>query len=339
MLFPVFRCNQPTAVERLLYYPTFFWLLIKPTQYQSLYGIETAIYSFLLTMKANRFMPLLLLLLTLLAGTVAGVAGPGKGPGRGEVQSYYQQNVLPVLRQQRQKLEPQLASADKAQLAIYRTQLQELKQRGKALRQSIRPAGTAPGTRPALTETQKQQLQQLHSESRAILLNVAQMAQKYNTNISKLAQEVQPQKEKWTTDIKALVEKNQTPEQQEKLGRWAGKRHRRSGPANRFFKPALFLLMDPNAPAAAERDLGRTSLYPNPVVATSQLEYEVKKAGPVTVELLDGRGNVVRTVAQQPKQEKGQHMLSVPLADLPAGTYFYKITTRAGAETRRFVKE
>lgn len=288
-------------------------------------------------MKASALKSLSLFVFALLLSTATTLAGPGKGT-RGEVKAYYEQNVLPVLHQQRQKLEQQLATADKAQLAIYRAQLQELKQRGKILRESTRPAGVPQGTRPELTEAQKQQLQQLHTETRGIMLNVAQMAQKYSPDINKLAQEVQPQKEKWTTDMKALLEKNSTPEQKEKRAAWAGKSPRHNG-ASRFFKPATFLLLDPNAPVKTERDLGSTSLYPNPVVATSQLDYDVKKTGPVTIELLDGRGNTVRTLAQEAKQDKGQHSVQVSLADLPAGTYFYKITTKSGAETRRFVKE
>ena len=258
-------------------------------------------------------------------------------PGRPEIKAYVAQNVLPVVRQQRQKLEPQLSTTDKAQLAIYRTQLQELRQRGQTLHQSIRQAGTAPETRPQPTEAQKQQFEQLRAERKALLLNVAQLAQKYEGDIARLAQEVQPQKEKWATDLKALAAKNMVsePEKPGRLYKWG---HRRGG-TERFFRPVTFLLLDPNPPTEVERELGGASVFPNPVVATSQLEYEVKKAGPVTVELLDGRGNALRTVIQEAKQEKGRHTVQVNLADLPTGTYFYKIITRSGSETRRFVKE
>ena len=58
---------------------------------------------------------------------------------------------------------------------------------------------------------------------------------------------------------------------------------RQQGDADRFFRPATFLLLNPAAPTKAERELGGTSVYPNPATATSQLEYEVRKAGPVTV--------------------------------------------------------
>ncbi|UOQ67384.1 T9SS type A sorting domain-containing protein [Hymenobacter volaticus] len=302
-------------------------------------------------MKTTLFKSLALVFALLTTAlTVPARAGQPKDnhPVRREMQAYIEQNMLPVVRQQRQKLETQLATADKAQLAIYRTQLKEVRQRSQALRQSFRNTpSAAPNTteptspRTPLSEAQQQQLQQLRTETRTIMQQVNQMAEKYASNISQVLQEVQPQKEKWATDMQAIVVKNTTPEQQEKLSHFRGGRmHHRVG-AGRLLRPTAFLLLDPAAPTATPTtsDLGSTSLYPNPAVATNQLEYTVTKAGPVTVELLDGRGNTVRTVAQEVKEEKGVHTLQVHLADLPKGTYYYKITTRTGSETKRFVKE
>ena len=103
-------------------------------------------------MKSNllKTAPLLLLLLS---ATIMGVARGGrhrrKGrPGRREVKAYFQANILPVLQQQRQKLEPQLSAADRTQLATYRTQLKALKEQGQALRHSVRPSGKAPPPAP-----------------------------------------------------------------------------------------------------------------------------------------------------------------------------------------------
>jgi hypothetical protein len=79
-------------------------------------------------------------------------------------------------------------------------------------------------------------------------------------------------------------------------------------------------------------------MYPNPAVSTQRLDYDVKKDGNVKVELLDERGKALRTVFDG-KQDKGSHSLDVNLADLNRGTYFYKITSKGGSETRRFVKE
>ncbi|WP_169515070.1 T9SS type A sorting domain-containing protein [Hymenobacter norwichensis] len=298
-------------------------------------------------MKATLTSTLAMLLLataTLAQNPLDKPQGPG-GPSRSEMKAYFEQNVLPVVQQQRQKLETQLASTDKAQLTTYRTQLKDVRQRSQALRHSFRvsrataPASPAPAsTRPALTEEQRQQFRQLHTESRAIMQNVAQLAQKYAGSISQLTEEVQPQRAKWANDMQAIAAKNATPEQQEKRAPMQGRmRHHGAG---RFFRPTAFLLLDPSATTTApEPGVSGTSLYPNPAVATSQLEYTVTKAGPVTVELLDGRGNTLRTITQEPKQEKGPHVLPVNLSDLAAGTYYYKITTRTSSETKRFVKE
>ena len=261
-------------------------------------------------------------------------------PIRREIKAYFQRNVLPVLQQQRQKLEPQLTAADRTQLAAYRVQLREVKARGQALRQSLRPAGQPYSTRPTLTAAQQQQVYQLRSEARGIMLHVAQIAQKYDAAIEQLNQEVQPQKTQWTADIRTIVAKNATPEQQQNLAALQARNRERRG-LRRLFKPAIFLLMDPNALAGspAERGLGNTAFYPNPTAATSQLEYDVKKTGPVTIDLLDKDGNKLRTLVAAAIEEKGQHTQQLDLYDLPAGTYYYKIITKSGAKTERFVKE
>ena len=265
----------------------------------------------------------------------------GRATAHRQARAYIQQNVLPAVRQQRRQLESQLTSADRAQLAIYRSQLREVRQKGHALRQSWRPAaGTAatPGPRPMLTEAQQQQVQQLRTETKDIMANVQQLAQQYTTDISRLTQALKPQQEKWATDLRALTA---APAGSETAAHANHHRphQRRADAVGRLLRPAAFLLLDPTAPEPTQPQRSETLVYPNPTSATTQLAYDVAKAGAVTVELLDGRGNILRTVAQDSKQEKGPHTLAVEVADLPAGTYFFKITTRSGAETRRFVKQ
>lgn len=274
-------------------------------------------------------------LLTLTSLTSQAQQTPGASqPARAETRAYISRNVLPTLRIQRQKLETQLTTSDKAQLAVYRAQLHDLRQRRRELGRAAAPADA--GARPALTEPEQQQAQQLRTETRTLLQSVEQLARKYETDIARLTQEMKPQREKWATDLQAIASRQPappTPQHARKNRHPNGLRH--------LLQPAQFLLLQPEAPAPASA-VGSAQpggVFPNPATAASQLEYEVAKAGPVTVELLDGRGNTLRTVTQQAKQEKGLHTLAVDVADLPTGTYFFKITTRAGAETRRFVKE
>ena len=287
---------------------------------------------------------LTLALAALLSTSVAGHAQSGQQhphedrPARREVAAYYQANVLPVVRQQRQKLEAQLSAPDRAQLATYRSQLKDVKTRGKALRQSLHPAGTPAGTRPELTDAQRQQMQQLRTETRDIMQRVAQLAKQYEANIAQLAREVEPQKEKWAADMKAIVSKNATSEQQENTSHHGHRMHG-DGQLRPYFRPVAFLLMEPGEAATTASSLGGTSFYPNPAGATSQLAFDVKKAGTVSVDLLDKNGSKLRTLVPAFQAEPGARTQQLDLHDLPAGTYFYKITTASGSETKRFVKE
>jgi len=289
---------------------------------------------------------LALLLLVVLSASVIGTARGGRHSRHSradqprEIEAYFQANVLPVLRRQRQKLEPRLSAPDRARLATYRTQLQAVKARGQALRQTLRAAAPADGSRPALTEAQQQQQRQLRTEARGIMLSVAQLAQPYEAAIAQLAQEVQPQKEQWAADLNAIAARNAPPEQQQPLAAPDGLPRERHG-QRRFFRPATFLLLDPNAPApgAAGRGAGSPSLYPNPAAAIARLDYEVRKAGPVTIDLLDQDGRPLRSLAADPNAEKGAHTLQLDLSGLPAGTYFYKIISKSGTQTQRFDKE
>ncbi|AIZ63416.1 hypothetical protein PK28_06420 [Hymenobacter sp. DG25B] len=269
---------------------------------------------------------------------------PAKSPARQEMHAYLQQTVMPVVRQQRQKLETQLSATDKTQLTAYRGQLQAMRKQDKQLRRSFRaanqPQQVQGQAKVTLTDAQKEQLKALRTQRRAILEQVKPLAQKYQAAISQLAAEVQPQQVQWQTDMQAIRAKYPaaTPENAPAK---AGRKH--SG-QRRYFQPVSFLLLNPNAPTHSRHDKQQpavgdeASVYPNPVAATSQLTYEVKKAGPVTVELLDGRGSALRTVVNQ-KQNKGTYSQAVQVDDLARGTYFFKITTRSGVETKRFVKQ
>ncbi|WP_201986704.1 T9SS type A sorting domain-containing protein [Hymenobacter rubidus] len=309
-------------------------------------------------MKASlpKQLALALLLMASAAGpTMARGGHPMHGgrPQNAEVQAYYQANVLPVLLQQRQKLELQLSAEDRAQLATYRAQLRTLKEQGETLRRSIHPGGGEPqaGFRPELTEAQHEQLHQLRSQTRTIMMSVGQMAQKYHDALAQLAQETQPQKEKWSADVQAIVAKSISQEQPhpvEMAGRMPmhgpdhGPMHAFRGQEAmpRFFRATSFLLLEPTAPASTpEHSLSSTSFYPNPVTATSQFEYELKAAGPVTVDLLDKDGNKLRTLVAEANADKGTHTQQLILNDLPAGTYYYKVTTKGDSQTKRFVKE
>ena len=140
----------------------------------------------LFVMKAPAHKFLALLLLVALSAATAGLARTNQyrprttRPLRREISAYCQATVLPVLRQQRQKLEPQLTATDRAQLAAYRTQLREVKAQGQVLRRSLRPGDGRTAQAAGPTDAQQQQLHYLRTQARRVMHNVAQMAQRYD---------------------------------------------------------------------------------------------------------------------------------------------------------------
>jgi hypothetical protein len=278
------------------------------------------------------------------------------GPGaelRKQGQEYVQAKVLPVLRQQRQKLEQELSATERTQLATYRTQLNALNQRQQALHQAahtlLRSAAPDSSMHRYNRLALSPEMLAAQTERRTIMLALAQLANKYEASIARLAAETQPQQLQWATDLRAIILKTypaaRPADHTLAQGETATLSVRHHYPAFHFgearvlHRPVAFLLLEPGAAEpATDLSLG-TSLYPNPVVATTQLQYEVRSAGPVTVALLDKNGSTLRTVVQAASQEKGTHTQPLDLSELASGTYFYKVTTHTGTETKRFVKE
>lgn len=261
---------------------------------------------------------------TLAAGPLPRHPGPDS-PARREINTYVQANVLPTLHRQRQKLEAQLAPADQAALASYRTQLQ-------ALRSQLPAHQFGAASSEIYSSASYEQVRTLFAQRRAVMEHVGELARKYQPNLEKLAAEIQSQRARWVSDIQALAQKDAAPEQL--IHRHFGGRHHE---LSQVLKPSAFLLLEPAALAEAP-PLEGTSLYPNPAAASSQLQYEVKKAGPVSIQLLDAQGQPLRTLLPSTRQEAGTYTQPLDFSDLPSGTYFYKVTTEAGSETKRFVR-
>ncbi len=132
---------------------------------------------------------------------------------RDEMRGYHEQNVAPVLLEQRKKLELKISDEDKATLTKIRAERK--------------------ASRPQKNGGQK-------GDSRPHKDELSALVQKYDEEINILMEEIKPKREQWEKDMKAIAEANQ-PEgrgrQQMKKGR------QRSKPG---FKKAGFLLMDPD---------------------------------------------------------------------------------------------
>ena len=60
---------------------------------------------------------------------------------------------------------------------------------------------------------------------------------------------------------------------------------------------------------------------PNPVTSTANLHYRVSVTSNVTIQVADGRGNIIKTL-QNGRQEAGTYNLPWNVSGIPAGTYY-----------------
>jgi hypothetical protein len=243
------------------------------------------------------------------------------------------------MKQQRLKLETQLSAGDKKQLEDLQKRLATNREAGKSFRQERKTQPKA--DKPAQTDAQRQQMQLHRAEMERIMADARTLAVKYDSNIQALFKEISSSSDKWKTDLEAIHQKHQVaaPAQPNQPPRHQ-KRGRAGHVSGSYMRPVAFLLWDVKQDLPAEgSDLNSgNQVFPNPATITNTLKYTVKQAGKVQIDLLDDQGNLLRTLENGPKT-KGDFQLEVPVSELKSGIYVYKISTKAGVETKRFVKK
>ncbi|GEM_PF-4240605 len=76
--------------------------------------------------------------------------------------------------------------------------------------------------------------------------------------------------------------------------------------------------------------------YPNPFNPSTTIEYSLKTAGHVTIEVYDLLGQKVSTLVNA-KQTAGSHQVKFEAIDLPSGVYFYQIQSGGFVEMKKMV--
>jgi hypothetical protein len=78
------------------------------------------------------------------------------------------------------------------------------------------------------------------------------------------------------------------------------------------------------------------SVYPNPFTDQAKLIYELDNKTQVEINLYNGSGELIQTLLSE-QQEAGNHELQFNSGNLPAGIYFYRITTDSKQSTGRMI--
>ena len=87
---------------------------------------------------------------------------------------------------------------------------------------------------------------------------------------------------------------------------------------------------------AAAEQIQSLSVAPNPTEGAAKLSFELKKAGTVSVRVLDVTGREVAVVTKAVKLAAGTQIIQLP-ASLNAGLYLASVTTDNGTQSVRFV--
>lgn len=76
--------------------------------------------------------------------------------------------------------------------------------------------------------------------------------------------------------------------------------------------------------------------YPNPASGTTTIMFNLSDAGKADLKLFDVMGREVATLASG-EMAAGTHQVSVDAAHLPAGIYYYRLTTEHGASSKKMI--
>ncbi len=263
---------------------------------------------------------------------------------RQEMQAYHEKNVKPVLQKQRAKLESKISAEDKKLIAELRTQHEQRRAEGFGPRGERGPR--MEGREKHADQAPMEKKRPANDEKRA---QVKALVEKYATDINALYAEIATQETQWKQDRQAIMEKYALKPSDEKIAKpefrkkHSGEKGTKGAEGAKvgkdFHRNLGFLLLNPTesattaAPTPANR---KVEAYPNPAGAMQNLEFEVFQQGKVVVEIIDGQGNVVKTVFNG-NLDKGLNKLQVTTGDLKGKSFFYRITDAKGTTTKAFI--
>ncbi|MEL7118704.1 MAG: T9SS type A sorting domain-containing protein [Bacteroidota bacterium] len=257
-----------------------------------------------------------------------------------ELKAYHDENVLPTLLTQRAKLESKISVEDQELITELRGQKAEMTGERGTKGQRGAKRGERKGKKE-LTEEDKEK----RAEVKALL-------EKYADDIKALHAEIETQQAQWTEDIKAIRAKYipESEEGREMKKRGKGKKEgkgekMRKGKREGGMKALHFLLLDPNAPNTSEfqrqsispsTTLNSIRTYPNPATELTTVEYNIKQAGEIIIELRNNQGKVEQTLLNA-YQDLGTYTLDVNTANLRSGTYYITIIDQKGQTTQQLI--
>lgn len=220
---------------------------------------------------------------------------------RAEMKQYHRQNILPVIRTQRLKLEAELSDKEKQVIAQVRSQMRQHKPRKNKEEWEEMP-------REERQEIRKAK----HEKMREILEPLRAIAEAHRETLKALHEEIATQEAEWREAKKSIVQQY-LPEGESLPPHLPSMK----APHHKVIK---FLLLDPNKTINNERG-ENLEAFPNPSKAQLTLRFELKTRTKVKLNLLDQKGNIVKEILDTEKSA-GSHEVKVNTQVLAEGVYY-----------------
>ena len=244
---------------------------------------------------------------------------------KSELKAYRSENILPVMKAQRAKLEEKLSPEDKAQITTLRASLKTRRQEMRALKQEANKS--------------REDFQKLRETYKPDQEAIKALVEKYDADIDALLAEMQPQQEQWHKDIRAIYQKyrpepksgDEKPGPKGKYGHHAGPKGQHPAlPGKPEMHKGRFLLLDPNAADNSSTEnsaLSKVSVFPNPAANEMTLQYTLEKAGSVRIELRNKEGNLVKVVKES-NEKAGTQSVTIDASSLQEGIYYLTVISQ-----------
>ena len=285
-----------------------------------------------------------------------------------EAKAYIQENVIPVIKVQRQDLDTKLDATDRQRLAEIRSELKTLRTTVWDKRQSFRDSDERP------TIAQRQEMRGTRNEIRDLMDEVELMTEKYDAQITQALNSFRDELPEWRSEIRDLCPNNGDGYGQGRKGR--GNRNGRgmgrgydngnrpgnencmgNGPrGGRGFgnadKPGMplrglnspmgFLLWDTDEAlpfmnnAKTDKSGIKVNLFPNPAGQSVQLSLTIDKDAAISIEVLDKDGKPA-SESKKLNATKGIFTHTLDLNALNNGIYFVKIKLGSQTLTERLI--
>ena len=285
-----------------------------------------------------------------------------------EMKSYFEENILPVMKVQRVELDKELSGSEKTRLDEMRSDLKIMRQQKIEKMKEMRDLEEKPSVE------QRQEMREMRNQMNDMMDEVAVMAENHDVTITRLLSEVDTEIEQWRQDVRGMMEKNradcmrgdgsQNPGMGNRGNQGMGNRcnpgmgnrgnpemgnRGNSGmyngegmPMRRLLNPQTFLLWNPDEPMpffddkATLEDNLKLNIYPNPASGKVQISLQLEEEAIIGFSIFNKDGNEVMTIGQE-NVAAGLYSKTIDAGELTDGLYIIKVSVGEKSSIGRFI--